>query len=93
MAIDAKSIESPYFHGTTEVRPKGISFAAFNNNPGNIMYYQVALGSGKILRDKSGKPKISSYAQHLINKGFKIKPGAANEHGVFIKLIGLTFCL
>ena len=50
------------------------------------MYYQVHTRGpkeGQIIM-KNGKPKISSYAQSLINDGFDIKPGAANHHGVMI---------
>ena len=33
---------------------------------------------------KNGKPVVSDYAKGLIKKGYDIKPGAANKHGVMI---------
>ena len=66
----------------------GTTLGDFNSNPGNIMYYQVHTSGeekGELIMDKkTNKPRISGYAQGLIDQGFDIKPGAANEHGVFI---------
>jgi len=65
---------------------KGVTLAEFNKNPGNIMYYQVHTSGSKkgqiIMKD--GKPRITSYAQGLIDDGYDIQPGAANWHGVLI---------
>jgi len=86
MAIPKTSKNSPFYHGSKDYEI-GSGLASFNNNPGNIMYYQVHTTGpkqGQIIM-KGGKPKISGYAQNLIDKGFKIEPGAANNHGVFIK--------
>ena len=66
----------------------GTTLGDFNSSPGNIMYYQVHTSGeekGELIMDKkTNKPRISGYAQGLIDQGFDIKPGAANEHGVFI---------
>ena len=40
--------------------------------------------AGQIVMGSDGKPKVSDYAKGLIRKGYDIKPGAANEHGVMI---------
>ena len=52
-----------------------------NNNPGNIMYYQVHNGK------QSTTP--SGYAQYLIDQGYDIEPGSKNNHGQFIKFNNL----
>ena len=52
-----------------------------NNNPGNIMYYQVHNGK------QSTTP--SGYAQYLIDQDYDIEPGSKNNHGQFIKFNNL----
>jgi hypothetical protein len=82
-------ITSPFYYGmpgSSKAERGDISLAEFNKNPGNIMYYQVHTSGdkeGQIIMD-GDKPRISSYAQSLIDDGFNIKPGAANVHGVMI---------
>ena len=72
--------------GSSKADRKGVTLAEFNKNPGNIMYYQVHTSGSKkgqiIMKD--GKPRITSYAQGLIDDGYEIQPGAANYHGVLI---------
>ena len=40
--------------------------------------------AGQIRRNSDGDPIVSDYAKGLISKGYDIKPGAANKHGVMI---------
>ena len=74
--------------GSSKAEGRNVSLAEFNKNPGNIMYYQVDSG-GELKMGDDGKPKISSYAQGLIDDGFEIQPGAANGHGVMISFNSL----
>ena len=85
MSIPKNSNLSPYYYENSEGRQPDSTLAQYNNNPGNIMYYQIDFDSGEIQMDKDGNPRVSDYAQNLIDQGFEIEPGAANDHGVFIK--------
>ena len=86
MSIPKNSNLSPYYYENSEGRQPDSTLAQYNNNPGNIMYYQIDFDSGEIQMDKDGNPRVSDYAQNLIDQGFEIEPGAANDHGVLLSL-------
>ena len=49
MSIPKNSNLSPYYYENSEGRQPDSTLAQYNNNPGNIMYYQIDFDSGEII--------------------------------------------